>query len=424
MINILVLFYALIAFFSQIVIFYIFNLFTNNKIVFSKKLGIIIIISTIIELFLAQVPVIMINGVICITYFIIITKIFSKLKFKEVIFYNVVIWLFIIVIDMFIMLIFNGLQLLMPFLTDCTLIVKPLATIIMDLILIFLVKRNFVRKIVNKAYINTKKINFSYLMLVIILICYFVLDVISISNLDNELIIEIMFISSIFFTVTMIKFITYRYEILTLKETNLLLNKNNQFYIKLLDDYRILKHNLTNQLLGIKSVANKKSKMLIEDIIKEYNATFHPTADVKNIPNGLNGIIYEKIYNFNKSDLKIVTDNNLKNDLFQEISARSYNLLCEALGVIIDNALDAAYNSEEKLIYFKFDENEDKVIITVLNTFTGEMDLENLGTINYTTKKNGHGLGLYSLIGRSKIKVMTKIKNNLFINNIKIDKNK
>ena len=40
MINILVLFYALIAFFSQIVIFYIFNLFTNNKIAFSKKLGI------------------------------------------------------------------------------------------------------------------------------------------------------------------------------------------------------------------------------------------------------------------------------------------------------------------------------------------------------------------------------------------------
>jgi len=59
---------------------------------------------------------------------------------------------------------------------------------------------------------------------------------------------------------------------------------------------------------------------------------------------------------------------------------------------------------------------------SIINTFAGSLDLERIGSIEYTTKEEGHGLGLFSLFGRKNLSVTTTIKNNLFINNIEIKK--
>ena len=98
------------------------------------------------------------------------------------------------------------------------------------------------------------------------------------------------------------------------------------------------------------------------------------------------------------------------------------NLLCEALGVLIDNALEASCVSNDKIIYLQFLETNDNINIKIINSFSGVLDLERLGTINYSSKSKGHGLGLYSIFGRSKIKVKTNIKNNLFCNEIIVKK--
>ena len=55
-----------------------------------------------------------------------------------------------------------------------------------------------------------------------------------------------------------------------------------------------------------------------------------------------------------------------------------------------------------------------------MNSFEGNLDLEQIGELKYTTKNTGHGLGLYSLIGLKKLNIKTSIKNNIFINEIKI----
>ena len=333
-----------------------------------------------------------------------------------------IIWLSSILIDISLMVILNIIQSVLNYHFNA-LIVKPVCTVILCIILFILSRFDGINKLIDKAYNIISKISYGYMYIVLIIFLYFIIDVIGIINIENKMIFIIL-ISVVLFTLTIIKFIINKYEIITLKETNNLLINNNEFFIKLIEDYRILKHNLTSQLLGIKSVSNKKSKLLIDDLIRGYNATFLSTQNIKDVPAGLNGIVYEKLYNFNQKDLKVFVENKIKSKIFDSISPRSYNLLSEALGVTLDNAIEAANNSEDKVVYLIFSEDEDKIFIEIMNTFTGVIDLDKIGTINYTSKKNGQGLGLYSLIGRKKLQIQTKIKNNIFKTKIIISKYK
>ena len=61
-------------------------------------------------------------------------------------------------------------------------------------------------------------------------------------------------------------------------------------------------------------------------------------------------------------------------------------------------------------------------MVLVMNTFEGDVEIENIGKLNYTTKEQGHGLGLYSLFQRRKLNLKTYIKNNIFISEIKVSK--
>ena len=70
----------------------------------------------------------------------------------------------------------------------------------------------------------------------------------------------------------------------------------------------------------------------------------------------------------------------------------------------------------------RFRENENEIIVTLINSFSGSLDLEVLGKINYTSKKKGHGYGLFTLFEKKKINIKNSIKNNLFQVEFKIPK--
>ena len=230
-------------------------------------------------------------------------------------------------------------------------------------------------------------------------------------------------ILAVLFFLSIVQFCGNKYHIFILKQTNELLIKNNEFYIKLIDDYRILKHNLISQLLGIKSVSSIKAKKLIDELIMEYSKDFRLNQNIKDIPYGLDGIIYEKIYNFkNNKKLNIIVNNNINNKILNIISPKNYNLLCEALGVTIDNAMNAAIKSKEKVVVLKFNEFEDKIKVIIINTFKGFLDLDKIGNLKSNSRITGHGYGLFSLISKRRLKIKTVIKNNLFINEIEINK--
>ena len=76
------------------------------------------------------------------------------------------------------------------------------------------------------------------------------------------------------------------------------------------------------------------------------------------------------------------------------------------------------------MLYLEFKETKERLMVIVANTFTGNVELDKLGTKEYTSRKTGHGLGLYSLFNRKNLFITTSIKNNLFINKIEVKKRK
>ena len=409
-----------VVFLTMIVLFKTYFQLVKLDSIKSKVLLMIIMVCAFLEVLVGNLAPVYVNGIICLSFFIIIEKIFTKGKLGEIIFFNIVIWLILFFLDMLIMVCFNVLNI---FIQVDPLIIKPIGTIIMILSLVWITKFNFIIKNIEKVknYIfNFKIFNIGFMIIIFILYCG--LDAYIFIILKDRVVTVVTVILSVITLMAIGKIIFNKIDLINLKKTNQLLIKNNEFYIKLIDDYRIFKHNLTSKLIGIKAISNKDAKKVINDLIKEYNESFKTTFDIKDAPVGINGIIYEKVYNFNCNDLNIKIVNNIEGNILNIISSRSYNLLCEALGIVIDNALEAACKSPEKEIYLQFKENEKDLVVEVMNTFTGEIELEKIGKINYTTKEEGHGLGLYSLLNKRKISLKTNIKNNIFINQIKVIK--
>jgi len=203
---------------------------------------------------------------------------------------------------------------------------------------------------------------------------------------------------------------------------NEILEKNDIVNRKVITQYRVLKHNLESKLMGVKTVSNDEAKQLIDEMILDYNSSFFIKHDVNAMPLGINGFVFEKLYKYQDENLDISVTNKIKNNILDSVGSRNYNLFCEALGVTLDNALEASKNSQEKLFYLEFNETNDKVTIKVINTFSGDIELDKLGTVQYTTKEKGHGFGLFSLIGRKNLTITTSIKNNRFINFLEIKK--
>ena len=140
------------------------------------------------------------------------------------------------------------------------------------------------------------------------------------------------------------------------------------------------------------------------------------------MPLGINGLVLDKLYKYNEDNIEISITNKIKSRILKSVGPRSYNLFCEALGVTLDNALESAKESKNKFVYIEFRENKEVIQMKIMNTFHGNIDLDKLGTVNYTSKSNGHGLGLYSLFGRKNLTITTSIKNNLFVNVIEVKK--
>lgn len=96
--------------------------------------------------------------------------------------------------------------------------------------------------------------------------------------------------------------------------------------------------------------------------------------------------------------------------------------MCDALGVSLDNALEAASNSKDKMIYMNFYESEEEILIMIENSFSNNLDIDKLGTVNYSTKKIKSGIGLFSILNRNRVVTNARVKENHFITTISVYK--
>ena len=410
---------TLILHFAEI---FLFGKLSNRKFIWNIKYFIIMLIFVILQVALNICGLQGLGMIITIIYFYFMFQHLFKCTKTESQNYSVIIWTICLLIDILVMLVISnfGMQ---GFYAKSANLSKSVGTIIMSCLLVIIGKiKPFIIFINNKIYRKMRKLNIPirYIFLVIILFAYIAAT--SSNNLYNSSIVTLLFTCGVLLIIVTIILLTMNYEIVTLKITNEILEKNNEVNQKAIYQFRILKHNLESQLLGVKTVANKKARELLDNLIKEYNESFYIKHDINSMPLGINGLVFDKLYKYNEDNIEISITNKIKSKILDTVGPRSYNLFCEALGVTLDNALESAKESKDKFVYIEFRENKEVIQMKIMNTFTGGIDLDKLGTVNYTSKSKGHGLGLYSLFGRKNLTITTSIKNNLFVNKIEVKK--
>ncbi|MGL6184535.1 MAG: sensor histidine kinase [Clostridium chrysemydis] len=71
---------------------------------------------------------------------------------------------------------------------------------------------------------------------------------------------------------------------------------------------------------------------------------------------------------------------------------------CKSIGILLDNAIEAAIDSTNKELNLAFIKKEDKVMIIIRNSYTGEKpNIKEIFIKGYSTKGQKRGLGLYIL---------------------------
>ena len=297
----------------------------------------------------------------------------------------------------------------------------------LQIILFFLFKIKKIRKFVNKLKEKIDAIHNSvilYVLIMFLIILFGVFAFKNMSSLSRVFLFTLLLISCIMVT---LYFIKIRHDELTFKKTIFNLLENNNYYISENTKNRVFRHNIIHKLNSIKSVGDKSVNKLINDIIKE-NKISSINVDADLLPNGINGIISNIIYNRNTKDFNIVISNCLHSNLLEVLSPRKYNKLCEMLGVCLENAMGACEKTKEKILQIMILEDDSNVTINITNTFNSKLEVDKIGSLNYTTKNKGHGLGLYSLFEKRNVIVKSSIVNDLFktkliIKKIKISKN-
>ena len=404
----------------QIAAFYAFGRLSGKKIKIKWVDLIFLFLNFLLQLFAFRVEMRLLAHMLTIVYFYFAYQKLFKSSKEEAKNYGIIIWITCLAFDMITMLIFNTFD-LYKYYEENEVISKTIGTVFMSVLLVIYTTLPITRKHLQKAYKKISKLQIPIKSIALVIMVLIIISIMELEFIKNDIVITLLFIIAMLFVVIIIHGIAKNYRIMVLKLTNKLLEENNLTNKKVITEYSILKHNFESELLGIKDVANKEAKSLIDDLLEDTNSSVYIKNDINAMPLGINGLVMGKLAKHEKSNVNISITNDITSNILDVVSPRSYNLFCEALGISLDNALESAKNTKEKLVYLEFKETDTEIKLTVINTFSGGVDLDSLGEVNYTSKKKGHGLGLYSLF-RKNLNIKTSIKNNLFINDIAIKK--
>lgn len=189
----------------------------------------------------------------------------------------------------------------------------------------------------------------------------------------------------------------------TENKTKMLLSlQQNAYYKKQLElmkssmtGFKILRHDLKNQLAAIQSIAkagdihslNNHIEALIG--VSEITKTFANSGNVN-----IDSILNFKIFEAEQAGIQTSLFLNIPDTV--EISSVD---LCTILGNLIDNAVQAAskLDKENRKMSLAVRYDKKRIIITISNTFNGEIIYDGDKIVSSHENKTEHGLGLLSV---------------------------
>lgn len=281
-------------------------------------------------------------------------------------------------------------------------------------------------KKVNKVYVTacniSEKLNIKYRYIWYFVISMFIMQMMYITNMAGKISTMYCLLYVAIFMIFTLYLVISLYKYYYLKVLNKFLLDNDKNMQKILDEYKLFQHNIKNDLLAISSVSNKKVKEMIAEYMHSYSLDVDGINNISSMPDGLRGVIYQKLINQNKISSTIIVDNYIENDPMNQLNIRDYRLLVESLGILIDNSLEAISANDNDYIYVYLNESTDSYMIRCVNTFSNKIDLDKIMNIGNSSKKGHKGMGLYYIKNRTKFNYHSKIINSKFYSELIVKK--
>lgn len=247
-----------------------------------------------------------------------------------------------------------------------------------------------------------------------------------INIISIELTITIIVTLLIYFSISMYSIIRTH----TLEKTRKDL-ENEKLYNKTLnllhDNIRCFKHdfnNIVQAIGGYISVDDMKG-------LKEYYKSLLADCKLTNNLNVLNPetINNPSIYSLLTNKYYVATQKNVKMtfSVFTDLSKINFNMyeFSRMLGILLDNAIEAAEESEEKLIEIDFHSTPKKQLFIIKNTCKDlNISTRKIFEKGYSTKENNSGIGLWKvhtiLSKNTDADLFTTISDNMFSQQLEV----
>ena len=279
---------------------------------------------------------------------------------------------------------------------------KAIVSLVITIFVYLLCLTKFTNNIYNKFLnlFNKIKLRFIhfyiFMFIVMLLSIFYIISIVSDLKIYNA----IIYIAVVIFILLYIVSILYSYYYT--KILNSFLEEKDENYQKLIDEYKIFKHNMKHKMILIKELGNKKVGKIIDNYLEELNDSIDNLNNISSLPKGLRGIIYNKIIESQYISKNIMIDNFCTTEPFENLSIKTYCALIESLGIVVDNALESVSNTDN-YVYLYMTENNNYYEIKCSNKISDHINIDKLFTKDISTKKNHSGLGLYYIKNKSKL---------------------
>lgn len=280
-----------------------------------------------------------------------------------------------------------------------TALVSLYFTMIYGALFYFLTKDFFLRlepsKFAQKIYI----VQLSILILLICLIYEIFLDSRTFGKITGVLTIFILFqfLTSAYFSYIQLKKTKEKESNARLRQELELMNLYTQEIEKNYQALRNFKHDYQNLLLGLKNSnqINRNYLEKISDFSENYfesvASEYGQLSQIKVV--SLKSFLITKLYQAKQADL------NLKLEVVGEVpnlEKEEVNLI-RALGILIDNAIEAAIESEDKFIFISISDLDRKLEFCIENSFADKLKIEQYLKSGKSSKGKNRGIGLANL---------------------------
>ena len=199
------------------------------------------------------------------------------------------------------------------------------------------------------------------------------------------------------------------------------------------EELRGFRHDYVNILASLSGYIEKNDMKGLE---KYFNETIMPTNEKMNsnkyrlqklskIENpAIKGLVSNKLIYAMSTGIDVFID---IMDEIKDVDVRDIDL-CRILGIYLDNAVEAAGETEEKELKFNIIQDNGSTVIVIMNSFINKgISISNMEKQGFSTKGEGRGLGLSNVVqvlGQyENVNKVTEIRDNYFIQTLIISEN-